>query len=108
MTKFQLEVLALANIFLDRMDPASHGKGKFCIVQKPDYEGGHYIQVERSSYEFKDFEYPLWEGTPWQYAQELPSFENHYEPLHEEPSDEELNALQALKRSMRYWGLRDY
>ena len=68
----------------------------FMVVQKPDWNGGHYFDVELPDYQLGDFEYELWYGTPKQFAEQLPSFTVHVEPFHEEPYEEEYTSYQTL------------
>ena len=63
------------------------GGKSFSVVRKPDWNGGHYHEIEPYDYECKDFEYISWCGTPMEFAQQMPTFTNHVEPFHEKPTD---------------------
>jgi hypothetical protein len=77
------------------------GRG-FCVVQKPDYRGGHYNEIEPYDYETKDFEYYSWYGTPMEYVQQKPSFTTHIEPLHEQPRDYEYSAVEMIEWEIKH------
>ena len=84
--------MALANM-------VANGRA-FCVVQKPDWNGGHYCTVEPWDYDTKDFEYFRWYGTPLEYAEQKPTFDWHVEPFHGEPMDGEVDALTFLKAQL--------
>ena len=87
-----LQLLALANMLF--------GGHKFCVVQKPDWNGGHYFALESLDYENKDFEYTAWCGSSLEFATQNPSFEAHREPFHEEPVDYPVTALELLQGAL--------
>lgn len=71
---------------------------KFAVVQKPDWCGGHFVTPANiNDYCLQDFEYILWEGTPSEFAEQMPTFSEHYEPLHGKPEDTEVGAKELLK-----------
>ena len=59
----------------------------FCVVRKPDWNGGWYHDIEHSRYRCKQYEYIEWSGTPIEFARQRPSFTTHLEPFHEKPVD---------------------
>ena len=73
-----------------------NGRG-FCVVQKPDYNGGHYHEIEPYNYETKNFEYISWCGTPKEYAEQQPTFTIHVEPFHGKPYDGEYTATEMVE-----------
>ena len=77
------------------------GKG-FCVVQKPDWNGGHYHDIEPYDYERRDFEYISWYGTPMEYVQQKPSFTTHIEPFHEKPKDFEYTAFEMIEWEIKH------
>ena len=77
------------------------GRG-FCVVQKPDYRGGCYHEIEPYDYECGNFEYIDWNGTPMEYVQQKPSFTTHIEPFHEQPKDFEYSAVEMIEWEIKH------
>ena len=88
-----MTLLALANMV--------KGGEPFKVVSFPDYNGGRSVCVENKDYELGDFEYTEWKGSPMEYAQQQPSFEECCEPFHEERREWKINALQLMQREIR-------
>lgn len=90
----KLRTLALANVLF--------GGRPFCVIECPDYDGGHYLDVAKYGYETKDFEYVVFEGTPTEYAQQSPVFDEHEEPAYSDPVDTEVTAYELVDRLVRH------
>lgn len=86
-----VQTLALANM-------VANGK-PFCIVQCPDWNGGHYCTVKPHDYKCGNFEYIRWSGTPLEFAMSEPYmiFDDHHEPLHEESWDDNYSGATLLR-----------
>lgn len=84
-----LQLLAMCNML-------QNGRG-FAVVQKPDYNGGHYHSIEPLGYECKNFEYVAWEGTPAKYVKERPTFTTHVEPFHSPVYELEYSAEELVQ-----------
>ena len=91
-------LLVLANMI-------SNGE-KFCVIQSPDYRGGHSVEVTVYEYENKDFEYTLFCGTPKEfakaYAEVDTGFWEHREPCYQPAVDEFIDAEYLLRYTINY------
>ena len=95
MTNKQLQLLAWANI-------VNAGK-PFEVWQIPDWAGGHYCKVTYPGHTPADFEYLRWAGTPLEYAQEAPEFDEAGQPFHGEAWEEVFSAAQLLEGYIKGW-----
>ena len=84
-----VQIYAIANMI--------NGGNSIEIIRRPDYNGGHFYVAVACGYELDSFEYIEWEGTPKELAEQTPQFMAHIEPVHGEPEDYIMTALEVLR-----------